>query len=280
MKKVKIVKDKTFTLSGLKNEIKYVERAFDKLLNIKSYKKELSGIKGVDEYSSVYFVLFGNDSKVPNPEEYEKDLNEFVESLPEVLTKENFPFDKAKELFEKHIPIEDNRITEEEDRLAKIKREEFAKQVKLEKEEREREIGLLAEEPETVTKRDDQMFVTITAYYDDSDMMTDYYAPHCRLSDIYVIEILPKGRQTENKLRSIIEKHPELRKYNWEWHTENWSMGHGNYCQSSVVGKIKKNAYDGRTEVDYWYELQYFPYTKELPASKFYNKKGVEENVY
>ena len=47
-------------------------------------------------------------------------------------------------------------------------------------------------------------------------------------------------------------------------------MGHGNYLESEVFGTEKQNAYDGRTEVNVWYEIQFNSCAKSMLAYKDY----------
>lgn len=115
-----------------------------------------------------------------------------------------------------------------------------------------------------------KMAVEIDICFDDSQMMTDYYYPHRSIS-CHLLAIVKEQPQRQALARKIHEQVPELRKLNWSWHTENYSGGHGNYLMSEVVGKRKYKAYDGREEVNCWYEISFNPFAKEKEAHpKFY----------
>lgn len=125
---------------------------------------------------------------------------------------------------------------------------------------------------ETVTLPEGCQFVTIQAFYDDSDTMTDYFNRHASLGPRFVMAIAKGNRHTEAAARKSLASAPELQKLTWKWHKENYSMGHGYWLESSPIGTIRKDAYDGRTEVSYRYEIRFERYEKSLPASKWYGK--------
>lgn len=99
--------------------------------------------------------------------------------------------------------------------------------------------------------------IIIQAYFDDSDMMTDYYCPHRSIGPVFVLAYTKNKRQTEATIRKVLRRIPELNELDWEWHTENYSGGHGNYLRSEYIGSYEKEAYDGRQEVSFWYEISY-----------------------
>lgn len=115
-----------------------------------------------------------------------------------------------------------------------------------------------------------QMFITICAYFNDSDSMSDYYAPHRTLSETYVIGVKKKGPRTEKGARSFVDNIPELQKLEWTWHKQDYSGGHGTWLQSGPIGKYPHRCYDGRSEATYWYEVSFGLYTKDGIKSKFF----------
>lgn len=92
-------------------------------------------------------------------------------------------------------------------------------------------LALYAED-EQVTVKPGEMAVTVSLCYDDSDMQSDYHNSHASLSPELVLAVLPKGPETEKKARAALAKFAELSSVEFKWHTEKYSMGHGNYLES------------------------------------------------
>lgn len=245
------------TLKGLKKEVEWLDYSvFNRLVQIKRYRKELRGIIGQDESSSVGMVLFGAYA-IREPEQYEQKLKAFADSLPDPVTAEAIKprLAEIQQLFDDHIYIEDNRETPEQAEERRKKNEEATEQRQTEDQERKQIINLKGEGQVDVPG--DRMAVSIGAYFDNSDMMTDYFASHAHLDGDYVITTVRKGARTEAMIRDVIAKIPELAKLTWEWNVEEYSGGHGTYMQSEAVGTVKKKAYNGRDEVSYHFEISY-----------------------
>ncbi len=69
------------------------------------------------------------------------------------------------------------------------------------------------------------LIVVLEAVYDNSDIMTDYFARDTPYTSWYVCEYQGKA-VTEAKMRAALRRLPEwLRRYDWKWQTgENYSM--------------------------------------------------------
>jgi hypothetical protein len=145
-----------------------------------------------------------------------------------------------------------------------------ARRVQEARDKREEYFRNLIGGTETIDLPDGNMFITITAYFNDSDSMSDYYAPHRSLSNDYVIAMMKKGKRTEKRARAIVALIPELAKLEWSWYTENYSGGHGTWLQSEVVGEYEHKCYDGTEKAHYWYEIRFNPYSKREVKSKLF----------
>ena len=99
--------------SQKKREAERVAKAIDRLFSISSYRRELRGIYGKTEDETTYLVI-GEKYPVENPELYKADLNEFLASLPPVITDIQDVIRKAEVLFKKHVPTVNRRETEEQ----------------------------------------------------------------------------------------------------------------------------------------------------------------------
>jgi hypothetical protein len=78
------------------------------------------------------------------------------------------------------------------------------------------------------------MAVTLSLKFDNSDTMTDYFDRHAPYSPDFLLLVAKQQAKTEKLARRALGLVPELeQRHEWKWRTENYSMGHGNYLQSS-----------------------------------------------
>jgi hypothetical protein len=85
---------------------------------------------------------------------------------------------------------------------------------------------------EKVTIQPGQTVITAQICFDNSDSMSDYFDRHASLSQAFVLLIAPKQAETEKLARRAVAVSPLLSSIDFEWRTEKWSMGHGNYLES------------------------------------------------
>jgi len=257
--------------SQKKLEAERVAKSVDRLFSINSYRRELRGIYGKTEDETTYLVI-GEKYPVENPELYKADLNEFLASLPPVITDIQDVIQKAEFLFKKHIPTVNKRETEEQ---AKVRQEKENKTHEEWEQKRNTEHDDFISEwgkPEKVTIPDGMMAVKLEITFDDSHPQSDYFAPHRQIGSDLCLGLAQKGPKTEKLARSILAKYPELNKYKFTWHVENYSMGHGNYLISDHTGiRLKRGAYDGRQEVETRFEIRFDTYSKEMYPYKNYS---------
>jgi len=91
---------------------------------------------------------------------------------------------------------------------------------------------------EKVTIQPGQTVITAQICFDNSDSMTDYFDRHASLSQAFVLLIAPKQAETEKLARRAVAVSPLLSSIDFEWHTEKWSMGRGNYLESKGGFKL------------------------------------------
>jgi hypothetical protein len=84
-----------------------------------------------------------------------------------------------------------------------------------------------------VTAQPGRMLVVAELNYDDSDVMTDYFNRHHGIGPEFCLAIVPAGPETEAKARAAVARFPELASVPFGWHTEKYSMGHGNYLDAT-----------------------------------------------
>jgi hypothetical protein len=82
------------------------------------------------------------------------------------------------------------------------------------------------------------MAVTLCAKFNDSAPQVDHFNYHARFGcPDFALLIVPKQAKTERLARQALSLCPDLAVgigLEWTWKSETWSMGHGNYLQSSA----------------------------------------------
>ncbi len=126
------------------------------------------------------------------------------------------------------------------------------------------------------------MAITLSLKYDNSDSMTDYFDRHASLSRDYALLVVKKQAQTERLARKALALVHELGILQWKWKTETYSMGHGNYLESSGfelpadLQGIKTHYRGGDVTHAHW-EIEFsVAYGKdtELPAHKNFGESS------
>lgn len=218
----------------------------------------------VQENEAILFDVFGERSEAYS-REYDRLFTLFngkisTDNLTEFL-KET---EESKKIIQLERPIRDQRKPKEE--LEKQDREFKAMQE--EQQKRQEEF-----DRQSVEIPSGKIGICLDVCFNDSDIMTDYFNRH-RLLERRLIAIVRKQSETERLARRIIEQVPELKDKEFTWHTEKYSMGHGNYLEATKSHETRDfKAYDGREEVSCFYEVT-FTYagsdTKEIPHEKYY----------
>jgi hypothetical protein len=261
--------------SQKKREAERVAKAIDRLFCISCYRRELTGIYDKSEDETTYLVI-GEKYPVENPELYKADINEFITSLPSVITEIHEVIQKSEFLFRKHIPTINKRETEEQAKARQKKENKIHEEWEEKRNTEDDEFISQWGKPEKVAIPDGMMTVKLEITYDDSHPQSDYFAPHRQVGSDLCLGIVHKGPKTERLARSILAKYPELNKHKFTWHVENYSMGHGNYLISEHTGiRIKQRAYDGRQEVETRFEIRFDTYSKEMHPYKNYSPADV-----
>ncbi len=262
------------TVSGLKRECEIIGQAFDKLQRIKSYQTTYSGIKkeGVEPEGMTYWVMCGT-YELREEEAFTAKIEDFKTQLPAIIT-----LDVVKSLhkemnaiFNAHVCVIDQRVTEEERAQEQEERKVQEEERNVKALEIEQLMNLKGEG--AVTLQANEMFLTISGYFNDSHGMSDYFHPHHSIGTTYAIGVVPKGARREGLVRDVIASVPELQGYTWTWSADE------SLLESSQVGIAPIKAYDGRTEVGYWYELRFSTYNPTMPKSRLFVEKVSKEKI-
>ena len=138
--------------------------------------------------------------------------------------------------------VEDNRKTAEQEasELAARVVENKAKQAEDDRRAQElRDITTAAygEPGRTVHLSPGETGIVAVLCFDNSHYQSDYYDGHARLGVPLLVGTMRSNHETEAAARSAIARFPGLsdEQHGWQWKTEKYSMGHGNYLTGSGV---------------------------------------------
>jgi hypothetical protein len=260
--------EKTVGIKAKKEMAEAIKERLMRPLRLHRYHREITGVVDGEQHSSVLMSLFGPDKPLTNEPGYLVAMKAYIDTLPEVITEENVkPYlINAAEICQKHMPVVDARETKE-DRVVRQAAAVVAEHERALEAQAWRERWC---KPGEVAIPEGMMAVYLEINFNDSNTMVDYFDHHHGVGANMLLAIVPKQAEREALARQILARYPELAKLEWEWHTEKYSMGHGNYLESKVFGTEKHHAYDGREEVQVWYEIQFSAGSRSMLAYKDY----------
>src|SRR5262249_9501901 len=125
--------------------------------------------------------------------------------------------------------------------------------------------------------------VTARICFNNSDAITDYFDSHASLSPRFALLVVPKQAETERLARKAIEPYALLNSQEFDWHTEKYSMGHGNYLEAKKGFELPadlvgvRNYYRGGPVTHGHWEIQFeHAYSRpiEMPAFQGYGMPG------
>lgn len=194
---------------------------------------ELAGVVGVQERRMVCSMLGGRESRPDVAAAQER----IGERFGWQVTRENVGAvvaALAEELavLEQNRPVRDQRTTPDAEAE---RRAEQARRAAEGKEKAEQSAAAFIRHygsGEKVTVQPGQVAIVARVCFDNSDTMSDYFDRHASLSQSFALAVVPKQAATERLARRGVAVSPLLAGIEFEWHTEKWSMGHGNYLES------------------------------------------------
>ena len=247
--------------------------------DLPNHFKEINGIIGGEESTSTLWSPF-TLHKIKDPEGWKAEVKELMESLPDPITLDNLPTIQAhcNRIFDKHVPVEDNRRTPEEE----TERQAETAQVIKDREDKThaRDTALINRwrmpRADKVSVPEGMIPVVAELNYDDSDSMTDYFNRHCPYGPAFLLGFVKKrSPQREDTIRRFVNLYPELKELDWTWHKEDYSMGHGYWLESNCVGEAEGvTSYGGRTDPALWLEVSFGWIKKDVLPFKGYPGKS------
>ena len=245
---------------------------------------ELTGVIGQNERSSTLTNIFGSNvredvtavkEKIGSAYQWTVTASNAAEIIKAIEAE--LPALKA------NRPVQDKRETPE------VRAERNAEFQRIDQERREKErkhnetFTALYGNGQTVTVRPGQMAITARVCYDNSDSMTDYFDRHASLSPRFALLVVPKQAETERLARQgLAAGAAVLSGFTFQWHTEKYSMGHGNYLESKegfdlppeLIGT--RNYYRGGEVTRAHWEIEFeaaYSEPKEFQAIKGYGSQ-------
>lgn len=257
-----------------KAEAEHLANRLHRLQDVRQWTREITGVRGGEESACLLWTLGGSTGHaLASEEQYQADLAAFLATIPELIDKSTAGdiLAQANALFTKHVPEVDKRQTPEE---RATQNQEWAAATERQQSSMKAEADAFCKKYgaslEMVKIPDGMMAVYLSVNFDDSDIRSDYFNSHHSIGVDMLLAIVPKQPETERLAWSVVKRYQELAGLSWRWESQKWSMGHGNWLQSGIIGTEKRGAYDGRDEVSVWYEVEFNSYAKEMHTAKGY----------
>jgi predicted RNA methylase len=195
---------------------------------------ELSGVVGQSERRSVLSVMGGsNDDRADVTEAQErigerfgwivtaKNVNEIIEAVKAETV-----------ILQQNRPVHDERTTPDAEAERRAKFAQMAAEQKAKGDQAAAAFITHYGSGEKIFVQPGQVAVVAQVCFDNSDSMSDYFDRHASLSQPFVLMVVAKQAETEKLARRGAAVSALLSGVEFEWHTEKYSMGHGNYLES------------------------------------------------
>ena len=267
--------NREFQLKMKKDDAGRVAREIKNVVNLHQFTREISNslLEDGKEYVSTTMALFGpGQAPIIDQEGYQAELAAALDKWAPILICElnRSPIlEDFKAIYDKHIPVLDKRTTpEQRAQENKERAEREANRAAQDKAERAKHLTQFSNGPDTemIQVQPGSMAIYIETIYDDSDAMTDYYNTHRQVGPDLLLAIVPKQAKTQALARLAISRYPELATIEFTWHTENYSMGKGNYLESGYCGEV----WDGKETRPCQYAVKFDDYGKAKFPYKAY----------
>jgi hypothetical protein len=233
--------NREFQFKMKKDDAGRVAREIKNVVNLHQFTRKISNsyLEDGKEYVSTTMALFGpGQAPILDQAGYQAELAAALDKWAPILICE---LNRApiladfKAIYDKHIPVLDKRTTPEQ-RAQENKEcaEREATRAAQEKSERSAHLTQFSNGPDTemIQIQQGSMAIYLETIYDASEAMTDYYHPHQQVGPDLLLAIVPKQAKTQALARLAVSRYPELAAIDFTWHTENYSMGKGNYLES------------------------------------------------
>lgn len=179
--------------------------------------------------------------------------------------------------FAKHVVTIDERTTPEQDEAAKQERIAYYAKDQADREAAHRawaqEWGDVSRGQIEVPKGMGQVIAQMV--YDGSHLESDYTNTHASVGSPLLLQLF-EGPETERTAREALAHYPMLRSLVYEWHTEKYANGHGNYLRSDVIGERYVNSTFGVVGVRWEIE---FRHETHGPAPYYFTRQPLRQTA-
>ena len=195
---------------------------------------ELSGVVGQSERRSVLSVMGGsNDDRADVTEAQERIGERFGWTVTAKNVNEIIEAVKAETvILQQNRPVHDERTTPDAEATRRAEQARIAAEAKAKGDQAAAAFIAHYGNGEKVTVQPGQMAVVARVCFDNSDTMSDYFDRHASLSQSFALLVVDEQAGTEKLARRGAAVSHVLSDVDFDWHTENYSMGHGNYLES------------------------------------------------
>lgn len=291
-------------------DARHLDHEISSLIDIRQSSRALKGYTdepGVLERGYMTSFSYGGDNgpgnPVANPEQWQADTRSVLALLPQGDAVGDGKLAKAiaaeaGRLFFVHLPIVDKRVDRQKEQDDKIKYQQSEIDRSAEQAALQAEFAAAwAERNELIEIPAGMQAVVLTLNYDNSDAMTDYFAPHCNLPGSKPLLLQwadAKHARTEALAREALAHFPWVMKLSdtryvedpithrranapttqpisFDWYTKNYSGGHGNYLESGMVFEYTLHPgtkYEKTVGVTLEVEFTTYTHDKLLPCKR------------
>lgn len=179
---------------------------------------------------------------------------------------------------EANRPVKDERRQPEEEQRLLLERKQEQEESARKEKEKNFLFTKLYGTGDNVTVKPGEMAVTARIAFNNSDAMTDYFDAHASYGPTFALKVVPKQAETERLARQAVESFALLSGIQFSWHTEKYSMGHGNYLESKgfellpELQGFREGYRSGAVTHGHW-EIEFqqaYSHSFELPAFQGY----------
>jgi hypothetical protein len=277
------VGERILSLKMLKDEAKHFQYyTLDRVMHVQQYQRERYGTIEADGTTTDDDIRASMIIGLPAfmlSEEGKAERTAFITELPEVITAADIPAikEKAQAFYDKWVPVTDKRETRtqrEADAIENKKRE--ADMQAKRKAEADKFLSVFGSE-ETVQIPKGALYFEIEANYDNSDIMSDYFATASYGVPMF-LAFAPGGPRREENYRHAVDRYEALKGLSWKWERHEYSMGRGTWLQSSAAGETEGvKTYGGHENPSFVWEVRVQSARGDmtLPAFKGFNPDAV-----
>jgi len=277
--KVRINKEEWIEAKLLKADAEKFARNVRQAYEVAQYRNEINGVHGGESRETVLWSPFGPSGTIADLETYQADLAALRGMIPILVTAAEAPaiLAKAKEIFNKHIPIDDQRRTKDAEQERISEREAEREQWELQEIERKKQVEIGRALFRKYIPADAQALIIAELDEDDSDLQSDYHG-HNVMGRVIIGYSMHK-RDLFPEMREAAATFPE---------TAHLGPGKGHFTPYVVMDAdvYSNGSYYHRGQGSHWHKeldkddsFQHYVFSTLEEAQAFIASKGQPESI-